>query len=193
MSKLKKVLSFVAAFTMAVAVVAPVIAKADVTVSVTKPADWNSVSFHAWTDKGDITTWPGVAMTQNGDKYTTTIKADANEKVRVIFNDGVGNSQTTNIDGLTDTNGKGEGLEAGTYDVTIGTTKNDMGHYNWTITKTGDTTAAAATTAPTTVEEEKVPAASSPKTADAMNIALAFGVAIVSAGAVVFFKKKMTA
>ena len=48
------------AFTMALAVVMPTVAKADVTVNVTKPADWKSVSVHAWDlETGDITTWPG--------------------------------------------------------------------------------------------------------------------------------------
>ena len=189
MKKFKKVASFVAAFTMALAVVMPTVAKADVTINATKPADWKTLNVHAWDyESGDITTWPGIALTQNGDKYTITIEADDTAKLGVILNDG--SYQTTNIDGLTDTNGQGTGLEAGTYDVTIGTTKNDMGHYNWTLTKTGATSSASTTTV---AEATNAPAASSPSTADTTQLAALASIALVAAASVVVFLRRRMA
>lgn len=191
MKKFKKVASFVAAFTMALAVVMPTVAKADVTINATKPADWQGMNIHAWGVNGDITTWPGIALTQNGDKYTITIEAEDTDKVSVILNDGT--SQTTNIDGLTDTNGQGEGLEAGTYDVTIGTTKNNMGHFNWTLTKTGATSSASTTDTTTVAEATNAPAASSPSTADTTQLAALASIALVAAASVVVFLRRRMA
>ena len=120
MKKFKKVLAFAATMAMAMVFTVPVMAKADVTLNVTKPADWKAISVHAWDDeKGDITTWPGIALTQSGDKYTVTVEAEDDAKLFFVLNDNGNAFQTTNIDGLTDTDGQGEGLTAGSYDVTI--------------------------------------------------------------------------
>ena len=54
MKKFKKVLAFAATMAMAMVFTVPVMAKADVTLNVTKPADWKAISVHAWDDeKGD--------------------------------------------------------------------------------------------------------------------------------------------
>lgn len=194
MKKFKKVASFAVALTMALAVVMPTVAKADVTVNVTKPADWKSVSVHAWDlETGDITTWPGIALTQNGDKYTVTIEADSAAKIALKLNDGGAGAQTTNIDGLTDTNGQGTGLTEGTYDVTIGTTKNNLNEFNWTLTKSG-ATGTKSTTTTTVAEATNAPTAATPSTADSTQlVALAAIAVLAGASVVVFFRKRMTA
>ena len=193
MKKFKKVLTFAATLAMAMVFAAPVMAKADVTLNVTKPADWKEISVHAWdVEKGDITTWPGIALTQSGDKYSVTIEADANAKLEFVLNDNGNSFQTTNIDGLTDTNGQGEGLTAGSYDVTITSETNDMGHYKWTLVKSGEASQADTTVlAPT----EEVPAASSPKTGD-IPVEVMYGIgglALLSVVAVLISRKKMSA
>ena len=192
MKKFKKVASFVAAFTMALAVVMPVVAKADVTINVTKPADWEGMSVHVWdTTTGDITTWPGMALTQSGDKYTATIEADDAAKLAFCINDGGKGKQTTDIKSLTDTNGQGEGLSAGTYDITIGTTKSNMGHFNFTINKTGATSGTATTTV---AEATNAPTTDSPATSDNTLLgALVAMVLVAGASVVVFFRKRMAA
>ena len=180
------------AFTMALAVVMPTVAKADVTVNVTKPADWKSVSVHAWDlETGDITTWPGIALTQNGDKYTVTIEADSAAKIALKLNDGGAGAQTTNIDGLTDTDGQGTGLTEGTYDITIGTTTNGLNELNWTLTKSGST---GANTTTTVAEATNAPTAATPSTADSTQlVALATIALMAGASVVVFFRKRMAA
>ncbi|MBE5934201.1 MAG: starch-binding protein [Lachnospiraceae bacterium] len=192
MKKFRKVASFVAAFTMALAVVMPTVAKADVTVNVTKPADWNSVSVHAWDlETGDITTWPGIALTQKGDKYSVTIEADSSAKIALKLNDGGAGKQTTNIDGLTDTDGQGAGLAEGTYDVTIGTTQNGLSEYNWTLEKSGSTGSKTETTT-TVAEATKAPTTSTPSTADSTQVVALAAIALMAGvSVVVFFRKRM--
>ena len=192
MKKFKKVASFAAAFTMALAVVMPTVAKADVTVNVTKPADWKSVSVHAWDlETGDITTWPGIALTQQGDKYTVTIEADSAAKIALKLNDGGAGAQTTNIDGLTDTDGQGTGLTEGTYDITIGTTKNGLNELNWTLTKSGAT---GTKTTTEVAEATNAPTTATPSTADSTQlVALAAIAAMAATSVVVFFRKRMAA
>ena len=192
MKKFKKVASFAAAFTMALAVVMPTVAKADVTVNVTKPADWKSVSVHAWDlETGDITTWPGIALTQQGDKYTVTIEADSAAKIALKLNDGGAGAQTTNIDGLTDTDGQGTGLTEGTYDITIGTTKNGLNELNWTLTKSGAT---GTKTTTEVAEATNAPTTATPSTADSTQlVALAAIAAVAATSVVVFFRKRMAA
>ena len=191
MKKFKKVLTFAATLAMAMVFAVPVMAKADVTLNVTKPADWKEISVHAWDEeKGDITTWPGIALTQSGDKYTVTVEADANAKLAFVLNDNGNSFQTTNIDGLTDTNGQGEGLTSGSYDVTITSETNDMGHYKWTLVKSGEASQADATV----VEPTEVPAASSPKTGD-VPVEVMYGIgglALLSVAAVLISRKKMS-
>ncbi len=192
MKKFKKVASFAAAFTMALAVVMPTVAKADVTVNVTKPADWKSVSVHAWDlETGDITTWPGIALTQQGDKYTVTIEADSAAKIALKLNDGGAGAQTTNIDGLTDTDGQGTGLTEGTYDITIGTTKNGLNELNWTLTKSGAT---GTQTTTTVAEATNAPTTATPSTADSTQLVALAAIALMAgASVVVFFRKRMAA
>ena len=192
MKKFKKVASFAAAFTMALAVVMPTVAKADVTVNVTKPADWKSVSVHAWDlETGDITTWPGIALTQNGDKYTVTIEADSAAKIALKLNDGGAGAQTTNIDGLTDTDGQGTGLTEGTYDITIGTTKNGLNELNWTLTKSGAT---GTKTTTEVAEATNAPTTATPSTADSTQLVALAAIALMAAtSVVVFFRKRMAA
>ena len=194
MRKFKKLASFVAAFTMALAVVMPTVAKADVTLNVTKPADWKSLSVHAWdVETGDITTWPGIALTQNGDKYSVTIEADSTAKLALKLNEGGAGKQTTNIDGLTDTDGQGEGLTEGTYDVTIGTTQNGLSEYNWTLTKTGATGSKSVNTT-TVAEPTNAPTTATPATADSTQVCALVAIALMAAiSAVVFFRKRMSA
>ena len=194
MKKFKKIASFAIAFTMALAVVMPTVAKADVTLNVTKPADWKSLSVHAWdVETGDITTWPGIALTKNGDKYSVTIEADSTAKLALKLNEGGAGKQTTNIDGLTDTDGQGEGLTEGTYDVTIGTTQNSLSEYNWTLTKTG-ATGSSTVKATTVVEENNAPSTATPATADSTHVYALAAIALIAAVSVVaFLRKRMSA
>ena len=193
MKKFKKVLAFAATMAIAMVFAVPVMAKADVTLNVTKPANWKAISVHAWDDeKGDITTWPGIALTQSGDKYTVTVEADADAKLFFVLNDNGEAFQTTNIDGLTDTDGQGEGLTAGSYDVTITDQTNSMGHYKWTLVKSGEATQVADNKTEV-AEATEVPAASSPKTSDKLPVPIIAGIALLSVVAVFISRKKMSA
>ena len=138
MKKFKKVLSFVAAFTMAMAVAAPVSALADVTLKINTPADWTAQNIWIWeatkggeaidelTNPDDIPSeWPGFAVT-NG---TYTVKAD-NFKF-IISNDG-GTPQTVDLDYFATGDAK-----TGTYVVTVGEA-NEEGKHAATIAAEGE-------------------------------------------------------
>ncbi len=88
MTKIKKVLSVVAAAAMAISmlVVSASAAEKEYTVKVTKaPSDWSKVAFWAWDKDGKntvkasdgklIATWPGYEVKKDGDSYTITFKA----------------------------------------------------------------------------------------------------------------------
>ena len=107
---MKKIVKAILTFLMCIFWVMPITANADVTINVTKPHDWNGLAVRAWNEElGDITTWPGVKLIQNGNKYTYTIKVDSHQKIVLLLNDDGGGKQTTQIDGMYEKKGKGKG------------------------------------------------------------------------------------
>lgn len=203
MKKMSKIVTFILMFSFVLVIGVPVIAKADITVNVAKPLDWQGINVHAWTkSKGDITTWPGIPLSQNGDKFSVTIEANRSEKISLILNDGGNKYQTVNIDGLTCSDGKGSGLDSGSYDVTIISEKDSNGKLKWTMVRTGESSAVTpkvnenpqiATAEPTVkpIEDNIVPAVSSPKTADSSTVLIiCIALTAILSGIVGYFARK---
>ena len=65
-----------------------------------------------------------------------------------------------------------------------------MGHYKWTLVKSGEAAQVADNTTEV-VEPTEVPAASSPKTSDKLPVPIIAGVALLSVVAVFISRKKM--
>ncbi|WP_291859415.1 starch-binding protein [Marinilabilia sp.] len=56
---------------------------------------WSNVNIHAWDDAGDLTTWPGEAMTDEGSNWYSYTFTNVTGYLNVLFNDGT--EQTVNI------------------------------------------------------------------------------------------------
>lgn len=71
----------------------------DIVIKAKKPASWSAMSIHFWGDASS--SWPGEAMTQEGDWYVKTFSSVT--AISIIFTDGVnpGTRQTENINALT--------------------------------------------------------------------------------------------
>ena len=67
-----------------------------------------------------------------------------------------------------------------------------MGHYKWTLVKSGEAAQVADKTTEV-VEPTEVPSASSPKTSDKLPVPIIAGIALLSVVAVFISRKKMSA
>jgi len=56
---------------------------------------WNNVNVYAWDDTGALTTWPGTAMTDEGNNWYTYTFSNVTGYLNVIFNNGT--EQTTDV------------------------------------------------------------------------------------------------
>ena len=191
MKKFKKVLSFVAAFTMALAVAAPVAALADVTLKVKAPADWAEVYIHTWDVKVDgkdadaltnadvVSSWPGFQLTEtDGDYKVITLKGVT--AMNFLVGSGEGNPQTVDIKDLAE---KAEG----TYiidDIKASEKEEDGGKFTYKLTAEDGTTVSTPAT--------DANADNSPKTGDESSIipVVAVGVVGVAALTVVLATRK---
>lgn len=135
MKNVEKVICFIILYVVATVLLKPTTANADVTINVVKPSDWNGVVVQAWNEElGDITTWPGVRLVKNGDKYSYTIKVEPTQKIILRLNDDGEGRQTTQIDGLDANKGDGKGISQGCYDITIGEKiDKSINEYTWTM------------------------------------------------------------
>jgi alpha-amylase len=59
---------------------------------------WANVNVHAWDEAGDLTTWPGDAMTDEGNNWYSYTFSGITGYLNVIFNDGT--EQTVNISNI---------------------------------------------------------------------------------------------
>ncbi len=183
MKKFKKVLSMVAACTMAMAMLIPA-AVADVTVYVEKPAEWDAVCLWPWdvmkdgsgldsTFNPDVvpSAWPGWQMNDNGDGfYTYTMACD---EFKCCFANTAGTSQTGDIEGVTGTK------------TFTNPTLNADNKYEYTMTDGAPSGAAAAST------DKK--ADETPKTGDFAPIAIVAVIGLASVAVVVATRKKAVA
>ena len=165
-------------------------AASKVTIHVKDSYDWGAMNIYNWGDAGEIFgAWMGEAMESEGDNwYVKTIETDY--ILNLVFNvdkdnDGQSDAQSSNVDGIDPAGGEyWIVLEGGTEDGVYA-----AGTYNATLYSEPQEGFPTVSTT-TEIATAETTADATPKTGDSTAIGAVVCLGIVSAGVIVFSKRK---